>query len=260
MSAASIQLLSDDRHADVSAFAGAQDGSTSDSDSQSASPFADFHKNLHVAADWLDTTPGPGGVPEHVGCDATATQDSTLSALQLFFHSEIEVTAGGNGAGTFGSVDADALSFFQVSFSVSSPIIFNLSFFDARGYIVAEGATYEKAFDLTSDSSGSILTLPIIMGDTAFYTGLLSPGQTYTLLVSQHAHTSEPDPFGSGVHNTLEVNMNVSDVPEPSIFLSLLVGLALLGIARAKFSSLFCTQSAHRIDLRGASRRQPRRH
>lgn len=232
---AQIILLSDDRHIDVSTLAGAQDGSTSSSDSRVAKSFLDFDEKLVVTSNWTDKTPGPGGIPEHAESEAGATQDSVLSLTELVFHSLVEVNASGNNAGAFEMVDANALSFFQVSFSVTTPIVFNLSFFDARGYVGATGgATYDKAFDLTSSTSGSILGLPVIIDLTAFYTGLLQPGETYTLLVSQQAHTNIPDPFGSGVQNTLEAHLTV---PEPSVSLSVIVGLGLLTALRLKSRS-----------------------
>ncbi len=57
----------------------------------------------------------------------------------------------------FPTINADALSFFQVSFSVTAPIVFNLSFFDSRGYITGVGSTYDQTIDFSSDISGSIV-------------------------------------------------------------------------------------------------------
>jgi PEP-CTERM motif-containing protein len=259
---ASVQLISADRHANVSALAGAQEGSESSSKARKAKSFIDFHADITAMAQWMDVDPPfPGGTPEQALADANATQDSTLSTTDFFFHSFIRVQASGNNAGPFEEVNADALSFFQVSFSVSTPIVFNLSFFDERDYIFAEGGTYDKTFDLTSALFGSILGPPVDTVDqTTYYSGLLLPGDTYTLLVSQHANTTIPDPLGSDVFNLLEAHMTFSDVPEPSALLSLLIGLGLLLLVRSKFPlELFCAQRAHRIDLRRASRRQPRR-
>jgi hypothetical protein len=189
-------------------------------------------------AEWMDKTPGPGGIPEQAHSDAIATQDSVLSTNQLHVLSLVQVGADGNNAGIFETVNADALSFFQVSFSVSSPIIFDLSFFDARDYVGGKGSTYEKAFDLTSATSGSILGVPIFVDNTAFYTGLLQPGETYTLLLSQHANTDIPDPLGSGVHNTLEVTATFKGVPEPCASFSFVVGLGLLAARALKLRSV----------------------
>ena len=235
-SAASIQLISDNRYVDVSALAGANEGSMSSSDSRVASPFADFHPNLAAHAEWMDAKPSvPGGIPEAAASDAMSQQDSTLSTTDLFCRSTVAVGAQGNGAGPFQFVAADALSFFQVSFSVSAPIVFNLSLFDARGYITGVGAVYEQAFDLTS-AAGSVLGLPVIIGDTQFFTGLLLPGQNYVFQLAQHANTVIPAPTGTHVQNTLEAHMTFADVPEPSAFISVLIGLAIFAVVRWKFS------------------------
>jgi hypothetical protein len=261
-----IVFVSDDRHVNGSVFAGAHEGSDSDSDSQTALPFSEFHGNSDLMAHWMDTKPSvPGNAPETANSYSQVMQDSTLSATQIFVHSHIDVEADGNNAGPFETVDSDALSFFQVSFSVTTPVIFNLSFLDERGYVTAEG-NYQQAFDLTSKTGGSILGLPIaVIGNTSYYAGLLQPGETYTLLLSQHGNTQIPDPLGASVQNTLEVQLSIKDVPEPSVFLSLAIGLACFGIARWKL--LRTTRYAMRaLDLpasrvarvtRLRSRRQP---
>jgi len=235
---ADIQFLSDDRHVNVSAFAAAHEGSASDSDSQVAGQLADLHANITANAFWMDKLPNPaGGGPDEADSTATAMQDSILSSIGLDITSFVHVDGGSNlDSDGFPTINADALSFFQVSFSVSAPIVFNLSFFDARGYITAVGSTYEQAFDLTSDKAGSILGDPTIIGDTQFFTGLLQPGQTYTLLLSQHANSVIAAPTGVHVENTLEAHMTFADVPEPSVFVSLAIGLALLVILRTKFA------------------------
>ena len=234
--AASIQLISDDRYVDVSAFAGASEGSMMSSDSRTALSLLPFNANITAHAEWMDTLPPfPGGTPEAAQSDAASQQDSTLSATDVFCRSSVAVGAAGNGSGPFQRVNADALSFFHVSFSVSTPIFFNLSLFDARGYLTAVGATYDQAFDLTSNISGSILGLPVVVGNTSFYTGLLLPGHIYSFQLAQHANTTIPAPTGTHVENTLEAHLTFADVPEPSVFVSLLIGLVIFAIARSKF-------------------------
>jgi hypothetical protein len=111
-------------------------------------------------------------------------------------------------------------------------VAFGLSLYDSRGYI-ATPATYDSQFDLTSETSGSILGPPVqIAPFTDFYFGLLLPGEVYTLLVSQHFETHIPDPLGAEGRNYLAVNLDFAHVPEPSVLWSFLIGLGLLGALR----------------------------
>jgi hypothetical protein len=231
--AAEIQLLSDDRHVSASVFAGAHEGSQSFSESHIASQYSDFHPNINLLAAWGDTKPGiPGDPPTTAVALSKATQDSIVSTTHLSFDSLIDAETGSNG-GPFATTTADALSYFKVSFSVSIPTAFTLSLTDERGYITAEG-TYEKMFDLTS-LSGSVLELPIVDTNSfKQYVGVLLPGETYTLLVSQHAFAEIPDPLGAQVTNRLQADMTFADVPEPSTYLILLLGLGIFGMARGK--------------------------
>jgi hypothetical protein len=233
---AEVQLLSANRHVNVSAFASAHEGSTSASDSAVADLFSEFHANKTAQAFWLDQNPNPlGGGPDEADCTATAKQDSILSSAGLDILSFVHVDGGSNlDSDGFPMINADALSFFQVSFRVTAPIVFNLSLFDARGYITGVGSTYEQAFDLTGDKVGSVLGNPIVVGNTQFFSGLLNPGQMYTFSLSQHATTILAAPTGVHVDNTLEAHLTFADVPEPSVYISLLIGICVLVIARAK--------------------------
>ena len=157
---ADIQFLSDNRHVNVSAFAAAHEGSASDSDSQTADQFADFHANKTAHALWMDTMTPPGSShPDEADCTATARHDSVISGTSLDVTSFVHVDGGSNlDSDGFPTINADALSFFQVSFSVTAPIVFNLSLFDSRGYITGVGSTYDQPLTSVRTSPVQLFT------------------------------------------------------------------------------------------------------
>ena len=124
-----------------------------------ANPFADFSfKQRPLTRNgWTRSTPGSSH-PDEADCTATAMQDSILSTAGLDILSFVHVDGGSNlDSDGFPTINADALSLFQVSSSVTAPVVFNLSLFDSRGYITGVGSTYDHTIDFSSDISGSIV-------------------------------------------------------------------------------------------------------
>lgn len=116
---------------------------------------------------------------------------------------------------------AEADLSFSVSFSVFNPVMCNLSFQNMN-----DGGTeynLNRQFSFSSADTGVILSQPPFGPG---YSGLLTPGDTYTMSWSQQLTDPYPDPNGSG--GQVNSDLNLTAVPEPASSLLEAVGVVVL--------------------------------
>lgn len=210
-----INLVSANRFVSVSGQAGNSNGSNSYSDSQTAILFNPFNGSVSGSAIW----PSPDYPPYFSRADSSAAQNSSLGAFQFSLSQQIGVSfitpfPGG------GFAQAIAQTSFQVTFTVPEAVNFLLTS-SGGGSGNMEGIIYSQTFSLTG--------MNVVLGGT--YSGLLLPGQTYVLTLSQQLTGGPADPIGEAGIAQGDVEMQFSSVPEPDAFSCLLLG----GLAIAVF-------------------------
>lgn len=210
-----LQLLSANRSVDVFALAGHRNGSLTDGRSRTALQYDDFSASVSAAAAWTD----PDYTSFRSQASANASQDSSLGGLNFAITQELRYTTGGPMPGG-GIVRAVSESFFQVTFTVTETVRFqaNLSIIRA----LPGTADYTETFNLHSASMDLDLSSPLGVS------GLLNPGETYTLTASQRFEDNVADPLGQDglVNSTLKVDF--APVPEPSVVVCSFLGLVSL--------------------------------
>lgn len=178
-----------------------------------SSPFADFSTDLGGSA---GVSYSMFGFTNTWTANVGAEQVSTLNALGISFGSSV------NEGGNHYPGSCNELSFLHVSFIVSAPVIYDLTCL--RG---PDANFSAESWRLDSANLGVLVTTPSANGPNngygppCSYSGLLVPGDEYTLTLQETAGFTT-SPYGdSGV---LQVDFTV---PEPGT--NLLLGLGLCG-------------------------------
>ncbi len=213
---AQLTFLSDNRS--VSAFGSMTGPDGTQSYSQTNIPSASFANFNGFAS---------GSVNNYL-TSSSANQTSFEMANQISCSTYVVCQApfGANYNGS-GSAHADGTSFFNVSFSVSTPTTFSITEndFNDQGFF---GGT----FTLSSANNGVIVSGPPVynygFGAVNQYSGLLEPNDTYTLQISTSIEVSQST-YQDVAQNTAGINV-VMAVPEPSSSLLLEAGAVILGL------------------------------
>jgi len=247
--AQTVDFISDSRSVSVSGFAQASPlAATNYSSSQApTSAFADFQGSVGGSAQ-------SAHLFERPSASSGASQNSSLSAGGIDFSSSL--FAAGRGSGSGGeSVLAQASSSLSVSFSVSSPTIYNLSFPTAGG--LTAYSQFDSHFDFLSANSGSVSALVDsdqtgLPGITSSYMGILQPGNIYTIDATLQLGTDLADPMGGFYNFNYGFSMDLttpelSSVPEPSSSLLLGMGAGLAGLVALGRKNLFAAPVPVRI-------------
>ncbi len=179
---------------------------------------------------------GPGGAAL---ASSSLQLNTTVSTSQIGFTSDAYVNTGG-GSGGGQSSYAEANYSFSLSFNVSDQVAYNLSFPTLQGS--GRQHTLDQQFSLSSANDGVIVSQPTLGPG---FSGMLTPGDTYTLSISEEITSDTPDFFGNEWRQDLDfnlttVNLNggISAVPEPSSGLLLgatAVGMGLVAFSRKRF-------------------------
>lgn len=158
---------------------------------------------------------------------ASANSSASLNAMfmpgQVNFTSDLYVNTGGGTASTGQNCYAEADYSFTLSFGVLYPVAYNLSFLDLQGS--GGQHTLNEQFNFSSANAGLLVSQPTYGPG---YSGLLTPGDTYTINVSEQVTANTPDFYGNEWRQ--ELDFNLTAVPEPSSSLLLGTGSALAGI------------------------------
>ncbi len=225
--AQSFQVLSESRYVSVSGAAGSSNGSTSYSNQQPASTTISGSVTWPDPAGLSDTAESSSSQTSFLGPDFF-TLSSSLSASSV-------ISQFGAGLGSF--ANATAISYFEVTFAVSSPITFDLLFPASANSAFPPSGIFNAAvtdvFKLSSVLSGELLNInplspAIILAGGHLYGGLL-PGDVYTIVFSQIAQTFS-DPFGAEAFMT--GGFTFAPIPETRTSVLLTLGFTVFGLAR----------------------------
>ena len=202
-----IQIISANRFVSVSGQAGNSKGSAY-SDSQSATQLNSFNGSVSGSVDWA--SPMDPAYWSHA--DSYAAQTSSFGGSQFSLSQNVSAffctpLPGG------GFAQAIAQAFFQVTFSVSEAVNFQLTS-SGGGVGTAPNTLYSQTFSLTG--------MDLVLGGT--YSGVLLPG-TYVLTVWQQLNGLGQDPIGEGGWASSSVEMQFSSVPESGGFICMLLGV-----------------------------------
>ncbi len=158
---------------------------------------------------------------------ASANSSANLTAIftpgQINFTSDLYVNTGGGSASTGQYCYAEADYSFSLNFSVLNPVSYNLSFPSLQGS--GHQHTLNEQFNFSSANTGLLVSQPTYGPG---YSGILTPGDTYTITVSEQVTANTPDFYGNEWRQ--ELDFNLTAVPEPSSTLLLGTGAALAGL------------------------------
>lgn len=221
---AQVTLLSDNRSVSVSVEAPSPPAlNSSDSGTQTPStPFGDLNLKLNRSIGWQEVD-GWQADP----ASASAIQNATFSSSQITLDSHLSVSVGGDPYGYHfppgASGTAQAISYFEVTFSIAGPLEYSYLFdFDISPTLQTADCT------LSSVNHG---VQQLFRTHETPITGLLET-DTYTLsfnLSILAAGDQAGDNYGS---MTFTLAPDLTVIPEPST--SLLLGLALFGLLALK--------------------------
>ena len=228
--AQAFNWLADQRSVNVSGWAqAAPDPTTNYLNGQgSLTPFADFTGNASGGVNAYSVGTGPYGLDVSASAQSQASQDSLLTPTQLLVSASVRATTASLLPTWGGSCDAEAQSLLEISFSVSSPLEYNLSA-SKNLYVIGVGSI-DFGCNLSSVNQGVIWS-----GFDTFsqpVSGMLVSGDLYTIQVLLDARTSTPDPLGTDVHVGMDVAFTI--IPEPSSIWLLVMALAGLFVSRHK--------------------------
>ncbi len=208
--AVTITPISATRSVSVSVTAGSDTGSQSSSSSQSSMQFGGFIGNVAVSAHWLVLDPP---VIDLVTASGTASQDSSFSAVGFSDVSRLTYETGTSSVDLSSFASAQATSFSRVSFSVPSNVEFHVLY--TWESLLDFFSVTEFTTTLVSNTGGTILDLsPDNFIGSMTVSGLLQPGQIYTLTFDQDIFSDEPDYLGRIAEWDTSLTMNISAVPE----------------------------------------------
>jgi len=211
-----IQIVSANRYVSVSGQAGNSKDATY-SDSQSATLLNSFSGSVNGSVNWA--SPMDPAFFSHA--DSYAAQTSSFGGSQFSLSQNLSAffctpLPGG------GFAQAMAQAFFQVTFTVSEAVNFQLTS-SGGGFGTAPNTSYSQTFSLTG--------MNLFLGGN--YSGVLLPG-TYVLTVWQQLNGLGQDPIGEGGWASSSVEMQFSSVPESGGFLCLLVGVIAVAVYQRK--------------------------
>lgn len=228
--ATSINFISANRSVSVSDTAGASNGSTTAADSQSGSGFADFHGNVSKTAEWVDPT--DSSFKNHAS--SSAVQDSTFGPNSFSVASAVSTDVFGSfiqGGNDPAIAMSSAESLFEITFSVSSATLYQFDF--AVGFLNS-GTNLDLTALLASDHSSVVVDL----ASASSTSGLLEPGQIYTLTFNTVASFNIPDPLGQQGGVGVSLLANFASVPDQGATVSLVLGLLAIAAMRLRFGGL----------------------
>jgi hypothetical protein len=205
-----INFISSTGHITASGLAGNSDGKTSYSDTRATG-------TASGTAIW----PSPNGLASSTSyASSSATQNSSFGTAGIAVSQQIQFgirtpLAGG------GFAQAIAESVFQVSFTVSQAVMFELTLSRNPGFSFF--GFYNDTFSLNS-----------INFTSGTFSGLLIPGETYIFTASQRFFGGPQDPIGNGNQASSTVQMMFTTppesmlavVPESGGFVCLLLGVS----------------------------------
>ncbi len=150
---------------------------------------------------------------------------TTFSAGQIGFSSDVYVdTAGGSdGFGTGQYCYAEADYTFSLSFTVANQVMYNLSFPTLQGS--GHQHTLNQQFSFSSAIDGVLVSQPTLGPG---YSGLLTPGDTYAIAISEQVTADTADFDGNEWRQDLDFDLTA--VPEPSSGLLLGTGAVMAGL------------------------------
>ena len=223
LGAQTFNIVSENRYVRVSGAAGSSDGGDSYSNQQPAGT------TISDSVTW----PDPHGLTDHA--ESSASQTSSLGAEGFTLSSSLSASSFisllGAGLGSF--ANATAVSYFEVTFTVSSPVTYSLLFPVSANSAFPPGgssnASITNIFTLTSILSGEILNInplsaAVVLAGGQLY-GELLPGDIYTMVFSQTAQTFS-DPFGAQA--LLDGQFSFAPIPEAGTNVLLMLGLSVL--------------------------------
>lgn len=148
---------------------------------------------------------------ESANADSSVQLDAMLSTSDINFSSMVYTDTGGgpDGFGTGQYCYAEADYTFSLSFNVASAVMYNLTFSDVHGF--GHQHTIDQQFTFSSAENGVLASQPQLGPG---YSGLLTPGDTYTIAITEEVTADTPD--FSGNEWTQDLSFDLTAVPEPS--------------------------------------------
>lgn len=148
---------------------------------------------------------------ESANADSSVQLDATLSTSDINFSSMVHTDTGGgpDGFGTGQYCYAEANYTFSLSFSVANSVMYNLTFSDIHGS--GHQHTIDQQFTFSSAENGVLASQPQLGPG---YSGLLTPGDTYAIAITEEVTSDTPDFFGN--QWTQNLSFDLTAVPEPS--------------------------------------------
>jgi hypothetical protein len=224
---AGIYLLSEDRMVKVFGSASASP-TVQETYSQSQgpdAPFTTFSGQISSNAGAYSFGTGAYGLDVSAYSSSRAFQQSSVSAAGFSFHSDVIAQTWSQLPTWGGSCLGVAESSFLVTFNVTEAQPFVLNF---NRFMFAHDYPFVDVSCTLESQDGVLLDLPRtfpLYGQT--FSGMLEPGNTYSLSICLKTIAGIPDPLGElGVASA---DLTFSLVPEPAA--GLLLGLGLLSLA-----------------------------
>ncbi|HEY4281829.1 MAG TPA: hypothetical protein VGM62_02115 [Chthoniobacterales bacterium] len=205
-----VNLISASRYVTVTASASGSGTTETNMDSTTATAFDPFHGMVSQTA----MKPDPAaGINFAMG---SASQNSSISTNSFSISQNIFFTAGQAIAMSPGSAaNADSISFFQVSMSVTQLTALNI-FVDRN--ILHGGEGYSDEFSLSSIDHGIQNLSPGTLSGSVSFEITLFPQDTYTLTAFEEAGSNFPDSFGQEGGSTTTLTASFMAVPETPTF------------------------------------------
>jgi hypothetical protein len=205
-----VTLLSASRHVTVTASATGSGMIETNTDSNTANAFDPFHGMVSQSA----MEPDPvAGINFAMG---SASQDSIITTSSFSLSQSISFTEGvGIAVSPGDAAGADAISLFEVGFSVTQLTVLNI-FIERE--ILHGGQGYSEQFSLSSIDHGNLNLSPGTLSGSVSFEITLFPEDVYTLRVLEDAGSNFPDPFGQEGGSTTVLNASFLAVPEMQTF------------------------------------------
>jgi len=227
--AGTINVLSDNRSVDTRATAGSLNGSVTQPDAKTAAPFQTFAELASSSVAW----PDPVNPIFSNNASAAARQTSALLENGFSLTSTLAASAIGSALQTPKSqAKATATSQVDLTFSVSEPLMFDLMYSESHESNLGDAGLYQASGFLNSDREGRICSVPPSGSLLPVFSGMLVPGEIYTLSYFQRVGLFQPNPVGDTMTANSTLRLEVRDVPDQAGIFSFAMACACLGTTR----------------------------